>query len=274
MIRIIDKLKKIPCYLLVRINRINKYLYIKRYNPRLKSYNLKNKNTVFIFRHLNIVYNGVKKSGSSNIVRLLSTLDTFKKEGSQELSELSQDIGTNSLRDKHRFLNQFLPNINKNMVFIFVRNPYIRVVSLFKDKIVLNKIKIPINPLGNMDDSLESFENFIDYLAEGNLYYNAHFYPQSQSSFFHINTYDFIGTLENFEEDFLKMLKLSGQEIPDLFKELIKRKNNSSHQTHSANRYLSYYNDRIQEKVYRLYEEDFITFSYSKDIHIKERIIK
>lgn len=133
--------------------------------------------------------------------------------------------------------------------FAMVRNPWDRLVSGWKNKVVKR------NHYHFSDDELlkmQQFENFVDYVAgidiercDGHL--------RLQSKMIDLNNIDYIGRFENFEENLLKILKkigLGSVEIEKLNPSINKLP------------YRDYYSKTVKEKVAAIYHKDINVFSY------------
>lgn len=129
--------------------------------------------------------------------------------------------------------------------FTFVRNPWARAVSCYFNKVIVkNKMFKECQKM--------SFEEWIDWLACQDLRrVNLHCRPQSY--FFPPNVkFDFIGRLENFEEDLCELMSHLGITI-----DCVPHNNKSDHEHYSH-----YYNDRTREMVRKIYAEDIARFGY------------
>jgi chondroitin 4-sulfotransferase 11 len=134
--------------------------------------------------------------------------------------------------------------------FAFVRNPYVRIFSIYKN------FKQPNNhPWDTEIKKMDTFESFILDL-EIRCYKN---YIHLQPQFHYVKLgsevgVDFLGRYENLNEDFNKVETFLG--LP--FKELQKIRV-------SEDPYLEpNYTDEMKEVVQRVYAEDFERFSYEK----------
>lgn len=132
--------------------------------------------------------------------------------------------------------------------FIFVRNPWDRLLSCY-----LNTVVGPRARYTSFDECSEmSFEEFVVWL-EGKDWakLDHHVHPQVRSIPPGVEP-DFIGRVENFDEDVNRLLKRFGMEASHC-----PRINASKH-----GHYREYYNERTKEIVARLYKEDIERFGY------------
>jgi len=146
--------------------------------------------------------------------------------------------------------------------FSFVRNPYVRLLSGYLDKIVHAEPEkqLILRALGRdkPDSSTDvSFAEFVDVIAQqppGQR--NKHWRLQRVQSFAAFCKLDFVGRLETFEKD-----------VAHLSNEL--RVNLSAvkfapHRTGAEARLEEFYTDEIAAKVFKIYQADFTTFRYAR----------
>lgn len=133
--------------------------------------------------------------------------------------------------------------------FAFVRNPWDRLVSCWRNKVVdTNYFKFEDTTLERYQD----FEHFVEYIETQDMD-NCDIHMRLQSRLVDLNNIDFLGRFENFEKDLRYVLKEIGinvQEIPS--------RNVSS----GAGDYRDLYSDDLRERVGRLYDRDIRIFAY------------
>ncbi len=133
--------------------------------------------------------------------------------------------------------------------FAFVRNPWDRLVSCWKDKIVQsNYFNFDVEEKTRMQD----FDYFIQSLNNKNLSTCDHHY-RLQSQLIDLETVDFIGRFEHFEKDLrhvLDQLKMKDVSIQQF---------NASK---TSTDYRSLYTDQQKEWVANLYQADINQFDY------------
>lgn len=136
-----------------------------------------------------------------------------------------------------------------HLKFAFIRNPYDRLVSCWKNKVVHNNyFRFSDKTLMEM----QKFENFVDYVASKNIEKcNAHF--RLQSKLIDLNEIDYIGRFENFESDLSHIFQLLKINNPSF--ERLNSTNNGEH-------YSEYYDQKLRMKVGKIYEKDLNIFSY------------
>lgn len=175
----------------------------------------------------------------------LARLDDLRKPTS--LTELEQE--------NYRFLT-------------FVRNPYTRLLSCYRDKIMGNgeqKLKI-LQKLGRGEEPLDSFVSFSDFAkavaSQTDLEMNPHWRVQTSHILYGLVNYEFIGRFEQYDQDFIKLFNLLGindQDIPET-RHLNRTKTGTSEQCEE------FYNPEVQELVYQRYRPDFENFGYAHDL--------
>ena len=134
--------------------------------------------------------------------------------------------------------------------FAMVRNPWDRLVSCWKDKVLKNNhFKFSKEERSSMNE----FKNFVEYVSKINVK-NCDRHIRLQSELIDLNNIDFIGRFENFNTDLTEVLiKL---EIDDVE---IEEKNVSNIGKH----YKEYYDDELRKKVAKIYSKDIMLFSYN-----------
>lgn len=168
-----------------------------------------------------------------------------------------------------RPLNDFLKG-DRLYKFCFSRNPYTRTLSCYIDKIKNNKPekRIILKELGMDIDKLDteiSFSEFIDVITEQRVIdMNPHWRTQYYQTYQDRISYDFIGKLENLEEDLKKVLN---RITPDYSKFLSKE---TRHATNATDLISQYYTDSLVRKVQSKFAVDFDYFKYSLDVNVVE----
>jgi len=147
--------------------------------------------------------------------------------------------------------------------FCFVRNPYVRTLSAYLDKIKGNSIREKSKILSQLgydmrDMSIDiSFNQFVTALEKQPIsLMDNHWRHQYYSTYQDKIDYHFIGKLENFDDDFSFVMKKLGAE--EYYK------HEARHATHSIARLRQYYTDDLLDRVYYIYKLDFESFGYDK----------
>jgi len=150
---------------------------------------------------------------------------------------------------------------DNSFIFCFVRNPYARILSTYKDK-VLNKAENKNYKWDGLIKNINlkgiSFEEFVKIICKipdkcSDIHFQSISYLQDLLKI----KPDFIGKVETFEEDWNKINKLLGLRSA---KELGRR-----NQTEEFKKNGEFYNSKLKKLIYERYKEDFIRFGYKKN---------
>lgn len=133
--------------------------------------------------------------------------------------------------------------------FAFVRNPWDRLASCWRDK-VINHDGLELD--GIEREQLKSFESFVNYVSGLNID-ECDRHLRSQSALIDLNMIDYLGRMETFEEDAGYIFRRLG--LPE--KEM-EKKNVSA----GKENYREYYNDQLLELVAQVYRKDIQIFGY------------
>jgi len=137
---------------------------------------------------------------------------------------------------------------NEYFKFGFTRNPYSRVVSEYFWQKKIKRIRVDLN--------LEHFSEWLGELEKVKT--RDHHMPQTYFLYENgVSIVDFIGKVENMEEDFRYVLQRIN--YPNINAKLLTE--NKNHRPNEVDMYLT---DENKERIYKLYQEDFINFNYLK----------
>lgn len=200
------------------------------------------------------------------------------------------------ISNKHHEIHKDFPlqnNIENIPVFILVRNPYSRIVSMFTNKYCGGKgHNLLYDRIQLKKDNFINFVEFINNIKKNNNLNNFddHVAEQSNNLIKNINKCTIL-KLESFDKDIINMY--SNNNLKNLLprvKELLKEYNNDSlkknttkidtntdntidYKLHVYNKnskifpnYKKFYGKIIQDKVYNIYLNDFIIFKYDKNV--------
>lgn len=166
------------------------------------------------------------------------------KVGTRTIYKILKDHNIQIAQDGYSI--PFNPNSHDNYFkFAFVRNPWDRVVSCYFNKIVARCYPTFSECYG------KSFEYFVDFIDRLNLSV-ADVHIRLQTKLIPLDQVDFVGSLENFEDDLNYVLKTIGLEnvtIPKI---------NATSRDH----YSKYYTKRTANIIARKYQEDIEAFGY------------
>tara|TARA_B100001094_G_C18194728_1_gene809891 strand:+ start:3024 stop:3698 length:675 start_codon:yes stop_codon:yes gene_type:complete len=164
-----------------------------------------------------------------------------------------------------------ISKIDEYTSFGFVRNPYERIYSAYRMLVVLDTVdritqQVPTKPASN-------FEDFVQQVAGGD-YWNDHIDPQVNYLPVMIDNIkiDFIGKVENFNNDWMSLQKLINKnyikdikDIPKIQpKSLIKNLNMKvvKAEYESIKKEMNF---STMKKIQDFYKQDFIMFDYDFD---------
>lgn len=155
---------------------------------------------------------------------------------------------------------------DKYLKFCFVRNPYVRILSCYLDKIEKDKAqkKKILKTLGldvtNINMKIH-FDEFVDAIAKQKIKeMDKHWRVQYYLLFGGDIKFDYIGKVESFKEDIKNINALVGGGIIDHYEKVV------WHETNSEDKLSQYYTYDIAKKVYDIYKIDFEKFKYNSDL--------
>ncbi|MDX1587465.1 MAG: sulfotransferase family protein [Oleiphilaceae bacterium] len=137
--------------------------------------------------------------------------------------------------------------------FAVVRNPFTRTLSAYLDKVERRA----------RDRNRESsFHDFLQGLASGQLYSNAHWAPQSSLLLLPYGSFDFFGKVENLDQDlaFIKARILGDRYQPEPVRAF------TANATGAGGKLAAYYDEHCIRLVQSLFSDDFDCFNYSRDL--------
>ena len=221
-------------------------------NPHLKI-------NVYV-QELDLVYISIPKTGNSSIRSLL-------------VKRVGEDYNKDNYKTIHNRVDTLFTYIGKKEIwqnkkmytFSFVRNPFDRLVSCYKNKII-DETYFPIQR-GYVDMFYKGmpFDEFVksvcqipDFVAE------KHF--KSQYSYLYYKNeliVDYLGKFENMTEDF-KVIKdkFSLDELPHMNKST------------EGKDYRNYYSPDLVEMVYERYKNDVIKFNYMDELEDLKQFVQ
>lgn len=222
--------------------------------PEYTVNNLRKRDSIAIYPELGIVFNRIKKSGNSTITSFLADID-----GNGE------NLSCKEAKRKYQRPDFFSPSqarkIKQYQLIAFVRNPYARVLSAFRDKVGRGANPHYESFPGFGLDNPQGFLTFVRFLEDGGLFENRHWWPQSDLLIAPLDRFDFVGRLENLTRDMGKILSKSEID-PRIARNLNVPHVNSTHSTKASELQSQFYIDGLQSIVYKLYEKDFELFRY------------
>jgi Sulfotransferase family len=151
--------------------------------------------------------------------------------------------------------------------FSFVRNPYVRLLSGYLDKIVRRapesvRILEVATILGltendTQDLSFLGFLKCIEFMLARGDHIDKHWRSQHQQLHPDAIRYGFVGRVENLEGDMARLATLLGFDMPQT-------RRSFGHETGASSELAKYYTDESSALLYKLYESDFVHFGYNR----------
>ena len=188
--------------------------------------------------------NRIPKSANSTVVSSLAKWRFGREIPSREAKKMFLTPSALS--------RQEAANIEQLFRFTFVRNPYTRVLSAYLDKVERKAER-------RGEDT--SFEGFLANLEKGQLHSNAHWSPQVDLMLLPLNQFDFIGKVENLQQD-LEVVRhrlMDTESEPDMVEV-------RSNATNANSKIARYYTPASAKIVKKLYARDFELFDYSTEL--------
>lgn len=228
---------------------------------------------LLIYPRYRIIFNRIKKAANSSILMYNADVFVFNSGGSDLQSDGYKAKKSEAISLGKQFSSlkmRELMELKRYIKFTAVRNPYTRLLSAFRQKIIMKAIDdknssyrcIP----GYADDSPEGFRNFVTFLEKDGLYCDRHWWPQKDLLAIPLEWFDFVVHVENLSEELPAVYKSAALIIPD-YLELSRphraESNDKAKITESSAMAREYYDEELMERVARLYAPDFESFGYS-----------
>jgi hypothetical protein len=215
-----------------------------------------------------LIYVSVPKAASTTVRSILSELQTSSKPPAEQVLHKRRCSGLLSPSLAGLTVFHEMASSADTLRFTFVRNPYARLVSAWSNKIAGKPLR-PGDPYIDLylDRKPEvrqsqpvqslSFAGFVHFVRESiDESVDPHWDRQTARTSVPGIDLDLIGRVETFEKDFATVLqhaRKSSIKLPRL-----NRSGSSNWQR--------YYSAELADIVYRLYEQDFDAFRYSRRI--------
>ena len=235
--------------------------------------------SITLLRRYNIVYVENSKVGCTKIKKFLLELDNWPKRWDELIDnevhihnkQLTGMIGAADLT------YSALSSILKDPTYFrfgFVRNPYDRLLSAYKDKILAPQKSIDKKTyVGvacsiksamtgedrrhvNLDRTPVTFAEFVNYVALQRPYdMDRHWYHQHLTMWHPFCKFDFIGRFERFPKDLLNVLTKIG--APETLIASVSQRDNPSFLTQER-----FYDENLANIVHRKFLRDFDVYGY------------
>lgn len=201
-----------------------------------------------------VFYNRIPKAANSTMVKILLTLTEL---GEGDGHTHYKRILPSHVRMPPSEVQALASGIYTR--FTVVRNPYDRVLSAYKEKILCRRRQLSrfSSALGVSDGQIPSFETFCRFIDSGGLHRDAHWAPQSDLLLLPLEDYDVIGRVESLSGDIERIFAALGKPTPSVIPRV-----NQTERTKSVR---SHYTEDSQNIVRRLYKRDFDLFGYDPE---------
>lgn len=218
------------------------------------------------------VFVQISKAASSSVKWALQSLEF--KDTPWKLIDVNNKFYSPHL-SPYQLKNEIVDDIffsTKYKRFSFVRNPYTRLLSCYLHRIIGEPTSVSNKELkkltGGRGGDQVSFAEFIEIISsQDSKSQEAHWRRQSDDLSIDEIKYDFIGKLENIDNDLSKMLEMIYSAENMIWLDGIKKVDASPMKTGSSEKVKQYYKD---EKIVRLIQDsfgkDFEVFGYSESI--------
>lgn len=167
---------------------------------------------------------------------------------------------------KDRGVGAMLDRIERHELkaIAFVRNPYARTLSCYLNQfdtrgqdVIPEGFRARRKQLLGDPDRVPSFEEFVDAVGRQSTYeMNGHWRPQTEQLLVGDIAYDFVGHLENFDEEIARLSGMLGHDLTPYID------GSSERFSGAAARLGEFYTPEIAGKVRRIYAADFEAFGY------------
>jgi len=208
-----------------------------------------------VFFRSKFFYNRIPKNANTTIVSVIRQLE----HGDDDVAGMGGARAKDGLVRPSELRARDIEALEESFFkFVFVRNPYTRVLSAYRDKISggrrqARKFHRWATRKGLSADPC--FANFCRYLAEAGLYEDPHWAPQKDCLLLCPSKFDFLGSVENLGTDLREMLwrAFEGEVALDI---------PMTNSTNSSSKVGEYYTQREIDMVQDLYKADFEAFGY------------
>ncbi|WP_455199150.1 sulfotransferase family protein [Kaarinaea lacus] len=222
---------------------------------------------LIILPELKVVYTSVPKAANSTIKKCLWSASGISIEGKNINSSIFKNPGPSrpvSTIDDNELETIF--HSDDWFRFSFVRNPYTRLLSAYKDKILglgnPRKHNTFLKKIHWQSSQPPTFEDFISAISsQSDDAMDWHWMPQSRLIMSDIIKYDFIGKLENYNEDMRTVLTRLNTS-PDIIDESLSV---SLNKTRNKTRNELQISPGTAEIIQRRFTDDFKDFGYDID---------
>lgn len=188
--------------------------------------------------------NRIPKAANSTIVENLARLS------------FGEDIPSKDAKKRFTAPSQLnrseVDQIEKMFRFAVVRNPFTRTLSAYLDK---------VERRARTTQQESSFCEFLQDLANGKLYSNAHWAPQHSLLLLPFDDFDFIGKVESLDKDLGHIrTRILGKQVQETITSF------RANSTGAGKKLREYYDEETVRMVLELFRKDFELFEYPHEL--------
>ncbi len=229
--------------------------FFTRYPTRLRARLL---NSYAAIQHDNrFAYFRIGKAANSTVVATLHYAITGDRVVAMDDLQLIKDSSFSKLSDLNT--NEVATLVSDYFTFTFVRNPYVRLLSGYLDKVIDNpgrKRKIIAKKLKKSPKSEITLADFLDYIEDGGIDEDGHWSRQVDLLPIPHAELNFIGRVENLATELPLVMER-------IFHRQISIVNAATHAT-AAQDATKELDSSTKERIYRLYQADFEILGYPR----------
>ena len=216
-----------------------------------------NRGRWIISQNFKLIACKVHKAGSTNLGRVLYTLDHFKE--SKDTNKLDQHTARTKAAFDKKYKNEasFEAEFNKSWTkFMFVRPPLQRLLSAYRARL----------PRGwFIKNKNHTFQHFLEVVAaKSDKGANPHLVSFSRACNPCKLKLDFIGSTNNYNEDMRKILKHVGADEYIKLPERNQTGYSNRKSSEALQEYLKYIPKSLLQKIYQKYYWDYFLFGFTK----------
>lgn len=198
-----------------------------------------------------LFYNRIPKAANSTVMTVLAQHSGFSRAGATRAK-------SRMLRPSRMTAAQ-VASLASGEVFrvTFVRDPYARVLSAYRDKILGAKRQLARHFGVEPGGGVPTFTEFCRFLADRGLWLDAHWAPQADLLLLPPDSFDLIGRVETLDRDLATV-------VSRVFGATHVEGRRAGPVTDAKDRVASDYTDEARAIVGRLYRRDFDLFGYPR----------
>jgi hypothetical protein len=216
------------------------------------------RNCSILSKKYNFLYFRIPKAANSTVISTLVVWmnKTVNIKNPKQIEVLKRSL----VKEGKIHLCEYDEIIKNYYKFSIVRNPYNRLLSAYFNKIMTcrpQKIWVTTFLQYRFYDFV-SLDNFIDYLEfGGGIKNDIHWAPQTEIISIPIDKIDFIGRVENLQQDMQFITE-------KIFGVKLALRNSPLYKTNSISKYNELLTNNLKKRIYKIYEKDFQLLGYPK----------